>query len=130
MKTVFVNGCFDILHRGHVELFSYARGLGERLIVAIDSDEKVRKDKGPARPINNLVDRKYVLSKLKDIDEVLEFYSPAGLEDLIRDLKPDIMVVGGDWKGKPIVGSQHAGRVEYFDRIPGYSTTRIINSKP
>jgi len=129
MKTVFVNGCFDILHRGHIELFVYARSLGDRLIVAIDSDEKVQADKGATRPFNSLEDRRYVLSRLRDIDEVLDFKTAKELEDLIFSIKPDIMVVGSDWKGKSIIGGQHAGKIEYFERIEGYSTTRIITNR-
>ena len=126
MKTVFVNGCFDILHRGHLELFSYAKSLGDTLIVAIDSDEKVRKTKGRDRPVNNAEDRKYILSCLRFIDDVREFGSSEELENLIKKLSPDIMVVGSDWQGKHIVGGQFAKEIKYFKRIDGYSTTQTI----
>ena len=126
MTIVFVNGCFDVLHRGHLELFDYAQSLGYHLIVAIDTDEKVRRDKGARRPVNNLKDRKYFLSCLESVDEVLDFSSAQELEDLIKSLTPDIMVVGSDWRGKPIVGSQYAQEVKFFERIDGYSTTKII----
>lgn len=79
MKTVFVNGCFDILHRGHLELFAYARSLGDRLTVGIDTDERVRELKGSGRPINSTDDRAYVLSRLQDIDEVRQFNSREAL---------------------------------------------------
>lgn len=126
MTIVFVNGCFDVLHRGHLELFNYARSLGDYLIVAIDTDEKVRYDKGPLRPVNNLKDRKYFLSCLESVDEVLHFSSARELEDLIKSLTPDIMVVGSDWRDKTVVGAQYAKEVKFFERIDGYSTTKII----
>ena len=128
MKIVFVNGCFDILHRGHLELFSYAKSLGDRLIVAIDSDEKVKRAKGPDRPFNNAVDRKYFLLCLRFVDEVRIFNSAEELENLTKDISPDIMVVGTDWFGKHIVGGEHAKEIKYFDRINGHSTTKIIES--
>jgi len=126
MKVVFVNGCFDVLHRGHLELFAYARSLGDKLVVAIDSDEKVKKTKGADRPVNSLNDRKYFLSRLRDVDLVLDFTSSKDLISLIRGLRPDIMVVGSDWRGKKIVGGEHANEIKYFERIDGYSTTKII----
>lgn len=126
MKTIFVNGCFDILHRGHLELLGYARALGDELVVAIDSDNRVQKLKGSIRPINTMEDRKYVLSRLSDVDKVLVFDSASELETLINNLSPDIMVVGSDWYGKKIIGAQYAKEIKYFERIDGYSTTRII----
>ena len=81
MKTVFVNGCFDILHRGHLELFAYARSLGDHLTVGIDTDERVRELKGPKRPINSANDRAYILSRLQDIDQVRQFNSGEELEN-------------------------------------------------
>ena len=127
-KIVFINGCFDILHRGHLELFRFGRSLGSELIVGIDSDIKVQCDKGYTRPVNNINDRKFMLESIRWIDEVRAFHSPAGLEMLVRDISPDIMVVGSDWRGKTIVGSQYTKEVKYFDRIEGYSTTQIIKN--
>ena len=126
MKIVFVNGCFDVLHRGHLELFSYAKSLGDTLVVAIDSDEKIRKAKGHDRPVNSVEDRKYILSCIRFIDEVRVFDSAEELEDLTKDISPDIMVVGTDWLGKRIVGGEHAKEIKYFERINGYSTTQTI----
>lgn len=126
MITVFTNGCFDIIHRGHLELFAYAKSLGDRLVVGVDSDKKVKMDKGHERPINGLVDRMIMLSSLRYIDEVYSFDTPEGLADLVREISPSIMVVGSDWKGKSIVGSQFADEVKYFDRLEKYSTTKII----
>ena len=123
---VWVNGCFDILHRGHFELLNYAKSLGDRLIVGIDSDEKVAQDKGPDRPYNKLDDRVYALESLKSVDLVYVFDSKDHLERLVQKEQPDILVVGSDWKGKEIVGGQYAKKIVYFDRVGNYSTTDIL----
>ena len=123
---VWTNGCFDILHRGHVELFEYAKSLGDELIVGIDSDEKVKKDKGGGRPINSLDDRAIILQSIKYIDRVIEFDSTDELRNLIKDIKPDIMVIGSDWKGKDVIGQEYVGKIDFFDRIESYSTTEIL----
>ena len=123
---IWVNGCFDILHRGHFELFNYAKSLGNELIVGIDSDEKVAQDKGPDRPYNNLEDRVYALESLKAIDKVMVFDNKEHLEWLVEITKPDILVVGSDWKGKEIVGGNYAKKNVYFDRIGNYSTSNIL----
>ena len=123
---VWTNGCFDVLHRGHFEMFKYAKSLGDELIVGIDSDDKVKKDKGPNRPHNNVEDRKFALECIKYIDEVVVFDTRQDLEDKIRQLSPDIMIVGSDWKGKEVVGEQYCTELKFFDRIQGYSTTSIL----
>ena len=128
IKTIWVNGCFDILHRGHIELFRYAKSLGDQLVVGIDSDERVRSSKGPSRPFNNLDDRKYMLNSIKYIDTVVSFTSDMELERHIEYYSPDTMIVGSDWKGKPIIGSQHSKNVKYFRRIGSYSTTKILEA--
>ena len=129
MKTIWANGCFDILHIGHIELFKYAKSLGDRLVIGIDSDDKVKKDKGESRPFNRVEDRKFVLESIRYVDEVLIFNSAEQLENLIKEVFPDIMVVGSDWKGKKIVGSEHSKEVVFFDRVEGYSTTNILKAK-
>ena len=126
---IWVNGCFDILHRGHFELFNYAKSLGDFLVVGIDSDEKVAQDKGPNRPYNTLEDRHYALESLKAIDKIYVFDSNDHLEWLIQKEQPNILVVGSDWKGKPIVGGQYAKEIIYFNRIGNYSTTNILNNE-
>jgi D-beta-D-heptose 7-phosphate kinase/D-beta-D-heptose 1-phosphate adenosyltransferase len=128
LVKVWVNGCFDVLHRGHFELFKYAKSLGDFLVVGIDSDQKVKQDKGSSRPYNKMDDRLFALNSIRYIDKVDYFNSKQGLEDLIREEKPDIMVVGSDWRGKEIVGSQFAGKVKYFERIGDYSTTNILKN--
>tara|TARA_A100001234_G_scaffold221439_1_gene237525 strand:+ start:9322 stop:9720 length:399 start_codon:yes stop_codon:yes gene_type:complete len=126
MKISFVNGCFDVLHPGHIELLKYASSLGDYLIVAIDSDRKVAEMKGPERPIFSQSDRSYMLKEIRCVDVVHIFDSKEELESLLDSLRPDTMVVGSDWKGKEVVGSQYAKSVKFFDRIGDYSTTKTI----
>jgi|TARA_R100000027_G_scaffold828_2_gene921 D-beta-D-heptose 7-phosphate kinase/D-beta-D-heptose 1-phosphate adenosyltransferase len=126
---VFVNGCFDVLHRGHFQLIHYAASLGE-LTVALDSDEKVARDKGPDRPIYPLEDRVYQMTRLRGVGTVLAFSTREELERLVEYIKPDIMIVGSDWKGKEVVGSQYAKEVRFFDRLGDYSTTKTIQGSP
>ena len=130
-KTVFVNGTFDILHRGHLELLNYAKSLGEYVVVGIDSDRRVRKMKGPNRPVNSADERGLMLVNLKSVDEVRFFANDRELENMVKSVKPDIMVVGSDWKGKSVIGSYWAAELKFFDRIEDYATTntiqRIIN---
>jgi len=123
---IFVNGTFDIIHPGHIQLLNTARSMGDYLMVAIDSDERVGKLKGPSRPINSELDRKLLLENLKAVDEVLIFNSDEELEMIVKKYCPDIMIVGSDWRGKPIVGGQYAKRIEYFERINEYSSTKTI----
>ena len=127
-KTVFVNGTFDLLHRGHLDLLNYANSLGEYVVVGIDSDERVRKMKGRSRPINRLMDRAHMLANLKAVDEVRFFGNDKELEDLVKEVKPDIMVVGSDWKGKSVIGSYWAADLHFFDRVGDYATTKTIQS--
>ena len=128
-KIVWTNGCFDILHIGHIELFKYAKQQGTKLYVGIDSDEKVKEDKGPNRPFNTLDDRVNMLEAIKYIDKVFVFDNRDHLEWLIKTTSPDVMVIGGDWKGKTVVGEQYTKELKFFDRIPGYSTTNILEQK-
>ena len=128
MRRVFVNGTFDLLHRGHLDLLNYAKSLGEYVIVGIDSDERVKQMKGSSRPINCLMDRAHMLANLKSVDEVRSFGSDKELEGLVKEVKPDIMVVGSDWKGKSVIGSYWAAKLIFFDRIGEYATTKTIES--
>jgi len=125
-EAVWVNGCFDVLHRGHIELFKYASSLGKRLIVGIDSDDRIKNAKGENRPFNTLCDRKFILSSIRYIDLVVDYESDAELEYYINMFKPKIMVVGSDWRGKKVIGEQYAGKVVFFERIGEHSTTRIL----
>ena len=124
-KTVFVNGTFDILHRGHLELLRYAKSFGY-VIVGIDTDECIKEKKGPTRPIHNQEERKFLLENLKTVDEVIFFSSEPEFEELIKSLKPDIIVVGSDWKEKSTIKSYYDGELIFFDRVEKYSTTKTI----
>lgn len=128
MKKIFVNGTFDVLHRGHLELLNYAKSLGDYLVVGIDTDERVKEKKGSTRPVNTKEERSFMLINLKSVDEVRYFSTDKELENLIKSVQPDIMVVGSDWKDKSVIGSYYASDLIFFDRIDGYSTTEIIQS--
>lgn len=128
---VFTNGCFDILHRGHVDMLERARALGTRLIVGLNGDDSVRKIKGDGRPVNSQEDRKAVLLGLKAVDEVVIF-DELTPEDLIHNLKPDILVKGGDWKVDEIIGADfvqaNGGSVVSLPLVDGYSSSRILEA--
>lgn len=128
-KIVFTNGCFDILHSGHVAYLNEAKSLGDLLFVGLNSDSSVKRLKGEARPINAEQDRKFVLENLKAVDCVEIFYEDTPLE-LIKSVDPDVLVKGGDWKPEEIVGSgfvlSNGGEVKSLTFKNGYSTTKII----
>jgi len=126
MTRVFVNGTFDILHRGHLALLSYARSLGDEVIVAVDTDKRVKELKGPTRPINSCLDRMVMLQSLKTVDKVFSFSSDEELENLVKTTEPDIMVVGSDWKGKSVIGSMYSAELKFFDRLEDYATSKTI----
>lgn len=127
--TVFTNGCFDILHPGHIDLLDRARALGSRLVVGINSDASVRAIKGPGRPVVGQDDRKAMLLGLRSVDQVI-IYDELTPERLIKEIKPDVLVKGGDWQVHEIVGgsfvSARGGRVLSLPLKPGYSTSRIL----
>ena len=126
MRIGFTNGCFDVLHVGHIELFSFARSMCDKLIVAIDADERVKESKGPSRPFNKVSDRKRMLESIRDIDEVRIFSTSEELENLVREVSPDIMVVGSDYEGRKVIGREYAKELKFFRRIDGHSTTKIL----
>ena len=126
MKIVWTNGCFDILHRGHIELFKYAKSLGDTLLVGVDSDFKVKQDKGEDRPFNNEEDRIELLNSIRYIDKVFLFNTTEQLDRTIRNVQAQVMVIGSDWKGKKVVGESHVEELVFFDRISKYSTTKIL----
>ncbi len=126
MEKIFVNGTFDILHKGHLELLNYAKSKGDILYVAIDTDQRVKEKKGESRPINNQNDRAEFLINLKSVDYVVLFNTDEELEYLVKSIEPDIMVVGSDWIGKTVIGSEHAKELKFFNRLDGYSTTNTI----
>jgi D-beta-D-heptose 7-phosphate kinase/D-beta-D-heptose 1-phosphate adenosyltransferase len=122
---VFVNGTFDILHRGHLEMLKYARSLGDELMVCIDCDSRVRELKGPSRPINNQEDRKFMIDSLKFVDRCWIFSDEEELEKIIELYQPDIMVKGSDYKDKPIVGAAYCKEIKFYEHT-GHSTSRLI----
>ena len=124
-RIVWCNGTFDILHPGHIELFKVGKSLGDKLIVATDTDEKIRQDKGASKPVNNLCDRISMLQAIKYIDEVLYFGNRKELEGLIELYSPYKLLLGDDWKGGDVVGIQYAKEVRFLPRL-NYSTTDII----
>ena len=129
-KVVFTNGCFDLLHPGHVDILQKARALGDVLIVGLNSDESIAGLKGPSRPIQNLEARSLVLSGLGSVDYIIPFNEPTPLK-LIRLINPDILVKGGDYELEKIVGFEHVknlgGVVKTIPFLEGYSTSRIID---
>lgn len=130
IDLVFTNGCFDIIHRGHIEYLNQAKSLGKSLIIGLNSDASVRKIKGEGRPINNQTDRAFVLNNLKCVDAVIIFDEDTPY-DLIKALRPDFLVKGGDWREEQIVGSDvvknYGGKVYSLKYIDSYSTTNIID---
>lgn len=124
-KIVFTNGCFDILHIGHVKYLQKAKALGDKLIVGVNSNDSVKRLKGPARPVNDEYDRAYLLASLEVVDYVVIFEEDTPYE-LIKKVKPDILVKGADYKGKVVVGSDIAKEVRLIDFVDGKSTTNII----
>lgn len=127
-KLVFTNGCFDLLHFGHLHYLSQARDLGDKLIVGINSAASVQRLKGPGRPINDETTRFFLLAALQFVDAVVPFEEDTPL-DLIRAVQPHILVKGGDWKPEQIVGSdlvlEAGGQVLSLPFVEGYSTTNI-----
>ena len=126
MSIVWCNGTFDILHPGHIELFKVARSLGDKVIVATDTDEKIKKDKGFDRPINDLCYRVAMLEAIKYIDVVHTFGSREELEGLIQMYNPDILLLGDDWQGGDVVGIEHAKGVRFLPRVGGYASSKTI----
>lgn len=126
MKKVFVNGAFDVLHSGHLDMLYYAASLGDHLLVAIDTDARIEYNKGKGRPFNHLSTRKYLMSSLKPVDGVAVFDTDQDLIDIIKRFAPDIMVKGSDWSGKPIVGEEYCKEVVFYERTNGESTTKTI----
>jgi D-beta-D-heptose 7-phosphate kinase/D-beta-D-heptose 1-phosphate adenosyltransferase len=124
---VFVNGTFDVLHYGHFRLLEAAAELGNKLYVAIDTDERIKEKKGEHRPFHNIMERKEMLESIKWVDNVFAFGSDNELITLIRAIDPDIYVIGSDYKNKPIVGSEYLRNIVFIPRIEKFSTTKIMN---
>jgi rfaE bifunctional protein nucleotidyltransferase chain/domain len=127
-RRVIVNGTFDILHRGHIEMLNFARSQGTYLLVCIDSDRRVRELKGNDRPINNQEDRKFALDNLKCTDAVWFFDSAEELEHICKIYRADLMVKGADYQGRPIVGAQYCKDIKFYPLLRNYSTTKTIEN--
>lgn len=129
-RLVFTNGCFDVLHRGHVEYLFAARALGDLLVVGLNSDDSVRRLKGPTRPLNPQDDRAVVLAGLAAVDVVTLFEEDTP-QRLIATLLPDLLVKGGDYRAEDVVGAPEViaagGRVEIIPLVPGRSTSALVH---
>lgn len=124
-KIVFTNGCFDILHIGHIRLLEKAKSLGDILIVGLNSDASVKKIKGKNRPIIKEFERAEILAAISFVDFIVKFSQHTPLE-LIKKIRPDILVKGADWENGKIVGSEFAKKVRRIPLVKGHSTTKII----
>jgi len=124
--VVFTNGCFDILHAGHVEYLEKSKALGTKLIVGINSDQSVKRLKGPSRPINNQEDRKKVLQALRCVDEVIIFDEDSPYE-LIKKIQPDILTKGGDYTPEKVRSRELVKELIIVPFKDGYSTTNLVN---
>lgn len=130
LKIVFTNGCFDIIHAGHVRYLTAAKSFGDVLIIGLNTDESVRRLKGASRPINTQADRAEVLLGLKAVDHVI-YFGEATAENLIGEVKPNIYVKGGDYTLETLpeakIVQNYGGRVELVNLVAGKSTTNIVS---
>ena len=130
VRVVFTNGCFDLIHRGHVDYLSRARDLGDLLVVGLNTDNSVRRLKGDSRPISNQESRSAVMAAFGFVDYVVLFDDDTPI-NLIKAIRPDVLVKGGDYKHDDVVGADfvesYGGTVELLSLVPGESTTRMVN---
>ena len=126
-EIVWLNGCFDVLHLGHIKLFQRARQMGMKVIVGIDTDERITSAKGEGRPVNNLKDRMEFLRSIKYIDEVWEFSTDKDLNKLIKHFTPRYMLIGEEYKDKEIIGSEWFKEIIYVPHYQELSSSNIIN---
>ena len=125
---VWINGTFDILHIGHIKLLEFAKRFGS-IRVGLDTDDRVRKKKGIQRPFNKLEHRMEFMSAIKGVDSVVSFSSDDELRNCIKDYEPDVMVIGGEYKYKEIIGLEYVPKIEFFDKVENISTTKILNDE-
>ena len=125
-KKIWTNGCFDILHIGHIKMLQYARSLGDNLIVGIDSDRRVKELKGDSRPINNQDDRKELLLALSCVDNVFIFDSKEEMCSLLVEQNIKELVVGEEYRNKEVTGQEIVSRIHFFEKVKNFSTTSII----
>ena len=125
-KIIWTNGCFDILHTGHIELLKFAKSKGDFLFVGIDSDKRVKNLKGEKRPINSQWDRKKMLESIKYVDKVFIFDDEHNMEEILIDNKIDLIVIGDEYADKKVTGSRFC-EISFFKKIPDKSTTNLID---
>ena len=123
---VWINGTFDVVHIGHLKLIEFASSYGD-VTIGLDSDERVKKNKGESRPFNSINDRIFFLKSIKFVKNVVSFNSDKELENLIENFSPDFLIIGDDYKNKKIIGSDYAKNIIFFNKLPNYSTTNILN---
>lgn len=132
-KVVWTNGCYDLLHIGHIRLFEYCRHIAEKtgcdFFVGIDSDDRVKQLKGQTRPLNTEDDRAEMLLSIKGINRVYIYNTSEELISIIKNLTPEALVVGDEYKNKTVVGGSYAKNIIYFPKIPKYSSTKLIATK-
>ena len=128
MKKIWINGTFDILHIGHIRLISHAASLG-KLRIGVDTDERVRSKKGIERPFNTLENRIEFLSSIVGVESVISFDTDDELIERIKEWEPDIMVIGDDYEYHQIIGVEYVPKVEFFNKLPGFSTTKILKNQ-
>jgi len=126
MKKVWVNGTFDVVHIGHIKLLEFANSFGS-VTVGLDTDERVRSKKGESRPFNTLDDRMDFISSIRFVDNVVSFDTDDELVNQIKNFEPDIMVIGGEYRYKQIIGLEHVPHIEFFEKIGEYSSSKILN---
>jgi cytidyltransferase-like protein len=134
-EVIWINGTFDVLHMGHIKLFQKAhevaceefRSFSWKIVVGVDTDERIREKKGPSRPINNLKNRMEFLEAIRWVDEVYAFASDDELRNLIKSHAPQFMIIGDDYRNKPIIGSEYIDEIIYSPRYEGLSSSQIIN---
>ena len=128
MIKVLTNGCFDVIHPGHLNMLKHCASLGDHLLVCIDADQRVKKLKGKNRPINSEDVRKFILLNFKWVNDVVIFNSDEELTEMVRCYDPDYMVVGSDYKNKKVIGSEHAKKLIFFEKTNEHSTTKTIEN--
>lgn len=126
MKRIVINGAYDMLHIGHIDLINYAKSLGDYLLVALDTDERIAYNKGKDRPVNDLYTRMAIMKNIRSVDEVRSFNSDRELIDIFKDYRPDKRVIGSDWQSKIIVGREYSGEIIFYERKDEKSTTRTL----
>lgn len=124
---IWLNGCFDVLHIGHIELLEHAKKLGGYVLVGLDSDERVKELKGDDRPINPIEHRIKMIESLKFVDDVVTFNTDDDLRDILYIYQPDIILIGDEYRNKEIIGAEYARDVVFFEKKNDISTTKILN---